>query len=401
VGRTKGKGTNHCDDNGGAQEVDASGRRAPLSPANHPTQYLIADIKIGKRHRKDLGDIDSLARSISDIGALMHPIVVTPDGKLVAGERRLRAAESLGWPTIPVTVVDLKEIVRGEHAENRHRKDFLPTEIMSILREIEPIERAAAKERQQSGLKRGDKKPVVQILHNGGKTRDKVAAFAGISGVQLDKIKAVFDAAEQDPDRYGHLKEELDRPRGVSRAFYALCLSRDEHRILSLAPREGRFRTLVLDPPWEYDDNLHGRGAAPYGTMSREQLLALPVPNWAEDDCHLYLWATNANMPLACECMEAWGFKHKTILTWVKPKFGMGAYFRGSTEHVLFGVRGKLRLRSASIPTHFEAPTGAHSEKPDRFYDIVREASYLPAGEGFQRKPRDGFVNLYVSGAAA
>jgi N6-adenosine-specific RNA methylase IME4 len=77
----------------------------------------------------------------------------------------------------------------------------------------------------------------------------------------------------------------------------------------------------------------------------------------------------------------------------------MGSDFRGTTEHVLFGVRGKLMTRSHSIPTHFEAPLGAHSEKPDKFYDIVRAASYLPAGEAFQRKARAGFVNLFVEAA--
>jgi N6-adenosine-specific RNA methylase IME4 len=73
----------------------------------------------------------------------------------------------------------------------------------------------------------------------------------------------------------------------------------------------------------------------------------------------------------------------------------MGTFFRGSTEHVLFGTRGQLMTRSRSIPTHFEAPVGAHSEKPERFYEIVCEASFLPVGEAFQRKARDGFVNLF------
>ena len=33
-------------------------------------------IRIGERHRKDMGDIDGLARSIADVG-LLHPIVIT------------------------------------------------------------------------------------------------------------------------------------------------------------------------------------------------------------------------------------------------------------------------------------------------------------------------------------
>jgi hypothetical protein len=38
---------------------------------------------------------------------------------------------------------------------------------------------------------------------------------------------------------------------------------------------------------------------------------------------------------------------------------------------------------------------GEHSSKPEKFCEIVRAASYLPFGEVFQRKPRDGFLNLY------
>jgi hypothetical protein len=58
--------------------------------------------------------------------------------------------ESLGWKSVPVTYVDLKEVVRGEFAENAFCKDFLPSKIEAIRRAIEPYERAAAKERQRS-----------------------------------------------------------------------------------------------------------------------------------------------------------------------------------------------------------------------------------------------------------
>ena len=80
----------------------------------------IADIQIGERHRKDMGDIEGLARSIDEIG-LLHPVVVRPDGTLVAGERRIKACLLLGWQDIPVTVIDLDAIIRAveEGAEGK------------------------------------------------------------------------------------------------------------------------------------------------------------------------------------------------------------------------------------------------------------------------------------------
>ncbi|MFZ2143816.1 MAG: ParB N-terminal domain-containing protein, partial [Xanthobacteraceae bacterium] len=112
-------------------------------------EYPISDIKVGSRIRRDLGDIDEFARSIAEVG-LLHPIVIRADGTLSAGTRRLAACKALGWPSIPVRVVDLEQIARGEFAENAYRKGFLPSEIYEIWRALEPIERAAAQERQKA-----------------------------------------------------------------------------------------------------------------------------------------------------------------------------------------------------------------------------------------------------------
>lgn len=114
----------------------------------------IAEIRIGHRHRRDLGDVDQLAASIADLG-LLQPVVVRPDGQLIAGERRLRAAQLLGWKEIPVSIVDLTEIARGEYAENTLRKNFTLSEAVAIKRALEPLERAAAKERMLAGKPSG------------------------------------------------------------------------------------------------------------------------------------------------------------------------------------------------------------------------------------------------------
>jgi ParB/RepB/Spo0J family partition protein len=363
-----------------------------------PTRRPISSIQVGQRHRRELGDIDRLAASIAD-NDLLHPIVINPHGKLIAGERRLAACTKLGWKTVPVHIVNLAAIVRGEFAENADRKDFLPSEIDAIRRTLEPLEKAAAKERMTKG---GRGKKGAKISHP-LRVTDRIGAIAGISGRQVEKIAEVVEAAEQEPDKFGHLMEIMDRKHGVSQAWYALRRARDQRRVLNLTPRAGKFRTLVIDPPWAppYGEDDSRCGAVRYATMPRDELLALPVSAWAEDECHLYLWTTNSNLPLAVECMAAWGFQYRTMLTWAKPHYGLGKQFRGQTEHVLFGLKGTLRTRRNNISTLFEAPKGKHSEKPEKFYEIVRAASYPPFGEAFQRTPRPDFVNLYRQVAEA
>src|SRR6266481_6577809 len=109
----------------------------------------IDQIQVGFRYRKDFGDLRPLVDSIADVG-LLHPIVVTPEGRLIAGQRRLQACRQLGWHDVPVTVVDLLQAARGEAHENFVRKELLPSEIVALKRAIEPLERREARERQGS-----------------------------------------------------------------------------------------------------------------------------------------------------------------------------------------------------------------------------------------------------------
>jgi N6-adenosine-specific RNA methylase IME4 len=357
-----------------------------------PALFSLDSITVGERHRRDMGDIPALAASIASVG-LLHPVVITPNGVLIAGERRIEACRRLGLSAVPVHVVDIDAISRGEFAENAHRKDFAPSELVAIAATVEQRERELAQRRMTLGK--------ISTGSERGKVRDKVAAPLGVSGRTLEKAKAVVHAAEAEPERFGHLVREMDaRAGGVTSAHRKLSQARDEQKVLGLTPVAGKYRSLVIDPPWRYDDDLMGRGPPEYATMTHEELLALDVGQWAEDNCHLYLWVTNAFVPHAVELMARWGFQHNTMLTWAKPHFGMGAHFRGQTEHVMFGIKGTLGTRRKDISTLFEAPVGKHSEKPEEFYEIVRRASYPPYGEAFQRQARPGFANLFEQQSA-
>lgn len=147
------------------------------------------------------------------------------------------------------------------------------------------------------------------------------------------------------------------------------------------------FPTIVIDPPWQYD-NRGTRGAAAdhYPTMTITELKDLTIP--AAPDAHLYLWATNNFLREAFELCESWGFTYKTLLTWVKPQMGMGNYFRSVTEHVVFGVRGSLSTARRDRTNVINADRTQHSAKPDAFYDLVEEMSPGPYLDMFSRERR-------------
>ncbi len=155
---------------------------------------------------------------------------------------------------------------------------------------------------------------------------------------------------------------------------------------------QGAFSTIVADPPWDWGDESDvsqlGRARPQYKTIPFSELLKWPTATKAAPNSHLYLWITNRSLPKGFELLEAWGFRYITLLTWCKPSFGMGNYFRGQTEHVLFGVRGSLPLKRADQGTWFAAPRGpdGHSSKPIEFYDLVESCSPGPYLSIWSRK---------------
>ena len=333
-------------------------------------------IRVGARHRKDMGDLEGLAASIAE--RLLHPVVVRPDGLLIAGERRLRAAQLLGWKTIPVNVIDLDEVVRGEFAENIHRKDFTLSEAVAIKRALEPLEKAAAKERMREGARVG------KVSTPSGKTRDKIAAVTGMSGRTLEKAEAIVDAAEAEPAKFGKLLADMDRTGRANGVFRQLKIAKQAEQIRAEPPPlpgRGPYRVIVADLPWPYekrDEDPSQRGALPYLTGSIADFCKLPVPSIAAPDAILWLWVTNHHMREAFEILDAWGFEQKTILTWVKDHFGCDDWLRGQTEHCLMAVRGEPIVTLGNQSTVLHAPVRGHSVKPPEFYDLVESLCPAP-----------------------
>jgi N6-adenosine-specific RNA methylase IME4 len=115
------------------------------------------------------------------------------------------------------------------------------------------------------------------------------------------------------------------------------------------------------------------------------------VRDIADENAILWLWTTNAHLPVAFDVVTAWGFEYKALLTWVKDRMGTGEWLRGQTEHCILGARGKPVFLHGSDGTVLEAARREHSRKPEEFYTLV-EAT-CPGGklELFSREQRNGW----------
>jgi len=146
-----------------------------------------------------------------------------------------------------------------------------------------------------------------------------------------------------------------------------------------------KYQVIYADPPWSYNcksptaspggamGNGYSSGAEYYyPCMATKQICALPVPAIAEKDSVLFLWATNPFLPDAFSVMEEWGFKYKTLFTWHKERCkGMGYWFRGHTEHMLVGTRGKVKAFRSLQHNIKRLSVEKHSKKPDWFRELI------------------------------
>ncbi len=349
----------------------------------------IGDIQIGFRYRKDLGDLRSLADSIGEVG-LLHPVVVTPEGRLIAGQRRLEACRALGWAEIPVTIVDLYQAARGEAHENFVRKDLVPSEIVALKRAIEPFERREGRERQGH---RADLYPSDSVAEGqaaaSGDARNKIAKYLGVGRTTIDRAEAVVEAAEAEPEEYGYLVEQMDRSGKIAGAYRRLEVLRQARELNAARPElpTGPFQVIVADPPWRYESG----SSLPYPTMDVEEIKAMPVGKIADENAILWLWTTNAHLGVAFDVVVAWGFEYRTLLTWVKDRMGTGEWLRGQTEHCMLAARGSPVFVNGNQTTVLEAVRRNHSQKPEDFYALVEATSPGNKVELFARQEREGW----------
>jgi N6-adenosine-specific RNA methylase IME4 len=222
------------------------------------------------------------------------------------------------------------------------------------------------------------------------------ADLSGILGPVEPKALADHSADELKYIASRERRKNIEDQRSEKRQENAAIIESAE-TIDDAIAKGAKFSTIVIDPPWDWGDegdcDQLGRARPTYQTMSIEEIQALPVGDFADENCHIYLWITNRSLPKGFALLDAWGFRYVTCLTWCKPSFGMGNYFRGSTEQVLFGVKGSLPLQRHDVGTHFTAERGpqGHSSKPAEFFALAESCSPGPYLECFARTRRNGW----------
>lgn len=192
------------------------------------------------------------------------------------------------------------------------------------------------------------------------------------------------------------------------------------------------FTTITIDSPWpENGGGKIKRGAdRHYTTLQVADIFPTIIDSHTyrpADNAHLYLWVTNNYLPHGLVLMDQLGFRYVNNIPWVKlvddperamltvleldmpvpaamkatTTTGIGQYFRGNHELLLFGVRGKGYeacttkpdgTRRLDIKGPIFAPLGEHSEKPQAAYDLIESRSRGPYLEMFARKPRPGWT---------
>lgn len=142
-----------------------------------------------------------------------------------------------------------------------------------------------------------------------------------------------------------------------------------------------KYNIIYADSPWAYRNtrtggSLTSGSAQQYSTLSIQQLCDLPILPICEKNSVLFLWATVPLLPEALQVMNAWGFKYKTMITWRKiMSLGMGYWFRGQCEHLLFGVKGKVKAFRMQVPNFVQLKALKHSQKPEEFRQLIDQAT--------------------------
>lgn len=169
-----------------------------------------------------------------------------------------------------------------------------------------------------------------------------------------------------------------------------------------------KYQIIYADPPWSYNDKMSSKstgdfrfkGASScYKTENLEWIKSLPVSAISDNNCLLFMWATNPLLPEAIDVLRAWGFSYITVaFVWVKQTINqitvsnLGRWTMGGAEICLLARKGSPKRICKNIRQVDYSVRGRHSEKPKAIRDkIVKLMGDVPRIELFARQKTEGW----------
>jgi N6-adenosine-specific RNA methylase IME4 len=174
----------------------------------------------------------------------------------------------------------------------------------------------------------------------------------------------------------------------------------------TLCSTQRKYGAILADPPWSFRNwSAKGTGrnaVSHYDCLDFSTLASLPISNLAEDNCALFLWATDPLLPRALELISAWGFEYKTVaFYWVKLNTatkhdadyftGLGYWTRANPEQCLLATRGKPMRKAKDVRRLVVEKRREHSRKPDCVRDWIERLVSGPFIELFARETKKGW----------
>jgi len=327
------------------------------------------------------GEIESLKKSIEEVG-LINPITINKDKKLLAGRRRFQAVKELGWKEVDCRILPSEnELTDFKIAieENLKRKPLTDLEVASAIKDYDELKRKI----MGSAPHGGDRKSKNQVSNVDAWSTDKTAKDLGISSGSVRQAIQIAKAVEDKP--------ELAKFKG-KQILHKVKIAKQRENIKQLEKPTGLFDVIVVDPPWEfqqeYDPNF-ARGTGDYPTMSLDKIKAIKLPS--KKDCVLWLWVTNNRIKEGFEVLESWGFIYRDILTWDKEIMGIGSWLRNQTEHCLMATKGHPVMELTNQTTVIREKRTKHSKKPEIFYRVVEKLCIGEKLDYFARERKNGW----------
>ncbi len=333
------------------------------------------------------------------------------DGQIIDGRHRAQACEEIGIePAVREYDGDESGLVGFVVSLNLHRRHLDESQRAMVGARLANLERGSnqhspigepsvtqAKAAELLNVGKRSVERAREVLDNGAPElvaaveRGEVSVSAAASVADAPKERQVEIVARGRDEILAAAKQI--RTEHAERRRAELAALKSERPALP----DGRFETIVIDPPWEMQkierDVRPNQVAFDYPTMNEAELAAFGVPAMASDDCHLFCWTTHKHLPMALRLLESWGFRYVCTMVWHKPggfqPIGLPQY---NCEFALYARRGSPQfIDTKAFPACFEAPRREHSRKPDEFYDLVRRVTAGPRIDVFSREARPGF----------